>query len=106
MERIDELIKWVRDKFSIKNVIPMRTFQVLTVEARRAYLEADVRSILCRDFNVDWKKTQMSAPEALKALIKVNKSNETMSIRMVLANLPRHTPLTPRRCRPPRRPFC
>jgi hypothetical protein len=56
------------------------------VEARRAYLDADVMSILRKDFNVDWKKTHMSALEALEALIKVIKSNETMSIEMVLAN--------------------
>ena len=37
-ERVAELVKWVRGNLSIKNVIPMRTFQVLTVEARRAYL--------------------------------------------------------------------
>ena len=72
-ERVDELIKWVRDKLLIKHVIPMRTFQVLTVEARRAYLDADVMSILRKDFNVDWKKTHMSALEALEALIKVIK---------------------------------
>ncbi len=86
----EQLIKWVRDKLSIKlsikNVIPMRTLQVLTVEARRAYLDADVMSILRKDFNVDWNKTHMSALEALEALINVIKSNETMSIEMVLAN--------------------
>ena len=30
-ERVDEPIKWVRDNLSITHVIPMRTFQVLTV---------------------------------------------------------------------------
>ncbi len=34
-ERVDELIKWVRDNVSIKHVIPTRTFQFLTVETRR-----------------------------------------------------------------------
>jgi hypothetical protein len=65
-------IKSVRDKLSIKHVIPMRTFQVLSVDARK-------------DFNVDWTKTRMSALEAHEALIKVIKSSETMSIEMVLA---------------------
>ena len=85
-ERVDELIKWVRDNLSIKHVIPMRTFQVLSLEAQQAYLDADVMSILRKDFNVDWNKTHMSALEALEALINVIKSNETMSIEMVLAN--------------------
>ena len=85
-ERVDELIKWVRDNLSIKHVIPMRTFQVLSVDARRAYLDADVMSILRKDFNADWKKTHMSALEALEALIEVIKSNEVRSIKMVLGN--------------------
>ncbi len=62
----------------------MRTFQVLSVEARRAYLDAQVMSILRKDFNADWKKTHMSALEALEAFIEIIKSNEIMSIEMVL----------------------
>ena len=43
-ERVDEPIKWVRDNLSITHVIPMRTFRVLTFEARRAFLDAGVMS--------------------------------------------------------------
>jgi hypothetical protein len=38
-ERVDELIKWVRDNLSIKHVIPMRTLQVLSVEARPSHVD-------------------------------------------------------------------
>ncbi len=64
----------------------MRTFQVLSVEACRAYLDAEVVLILRKDFDADGKKTQMSALEALDALIKVIKSNEIMSIEIELGN--------------------
>jgi hypothetical protein len=82
--RVEELVKWVRDKLSIKHVIPMRTFQVLSAETRRAYLDAEVMSMRRKEFNADWKKTCLSALNALEALLKVIKSNEVMNIEMVL----------------------
>jgi hypothetical protein len=82
--RVEELVKWMRDNLSIKHVIPMRTFQVLSTETRRVYLDAEVMSLQRKEFNADWKKTSMSALNALEALVEVIKSNEVMNIKMVL----------------------
>jgi hypothetical protein len=84
-DRVEELTRWVKDQLGIKHVIPMRTFEVLSTDARRAYLDADVMSSNRRMFNADWKKTCMSALNALEALLKVIKSKETAKIEMVLA---------------------
>jgi hypothetical protein len=52
--------------------------------ARRAYLDADVILILRKGFKTDGKTTSMSALEALEAIIEITKSNEIMSVEMVL----------------------
>ncbi len=53
----------------------MRTFQVLSqvlsVEERRAYLDAEFMSILRKYFGADWSKTYTSALEALEALVEI-----------------------------------
>ncbi len=84
-DRVEELTKWVQDQLGIKHVIPMRTFEVLSTNARRAYVDADLRSSDRSVFSADWKKTCMSALNALEALLKVIKSKETAKIEMVLA---------------------
>ena len=84
-ERVEQMTKWVQNQLGIKHVIPMRTFSVLSVDERRGYLDAEVMSLKRRAFNADWKKTCMSALQALEALLQVIKSIETAGIEMVLA---------------------
>lgn len=63
-DRVGELVAWVSNTLAIEHVIPMRTFQVLTRQARRNYLVSDVR----KEFNKDWKLTSLHALEALEAM--------------------------------------
>ena len=53
---VKELVKWIKDRLSIRHVIPMKTFQVLLLPERKAYLEAEVMSPLRKTYDLEWKK--------------------------------------------------